>query len=40
MVALLAEESQVLLMQPTGMDDLTKEWWNMRRMEIMERWRN
>ena len=39
MVALLAEENRVMMMKPTDMDDLTKEWWKIRRMRVMERWR-
>jgi hypothetical protein len=35
-VDIIAEENRVMMLDPTTMDPLTKLWWAMRRVEIME----
>jgi hypothetical protein len=37
MAELIAEENKVMMMNPGNMDELTKEWWNLSRMEILAR---
>jgi hypothetical protein len=36
-VELLAEENRTMMMDPSTMDAYTREWWDMRRMEIIAR---
>jgi uncharacterized membrane protein YgcG len=34
---LIAEENKTMMMDPSLMDEFTKEWWNLARMEILQR---
>jgi hypothetical protein len=31
---LIAEENKIMMMNPNGMDEFTREWWELVRMEI------
>jgi hypothetical protein len=37
MMELIADENKTMIMDPSTMDVFTREWWDMRREEIMER---
>jgi hypothetical protein len=37
MMELIADENRTMMMDPSTMDAFTREWWDMRREEIMER---
>jgi hypothetical protein len=37
MMDLIANENKTMMMDPSTMDAFTREWWDMRREEIMER---
>jgi hypothetical protein len=37
MAELIAQENKVMMMDPSTMDALTKEWWDLSRMEILAR---
>jgi hypothetical protein len=37
MMELIADENRMMMMDPSTMDAFTREWWDMRREEIMER---
>jgi hypothetical protein len=37
MMELVADENRTMMMDPSTMDAFTREWWDMRREEIMER---
>jgi hypothetical protein len=34
---LIAEENKTMMMDPSTMDEFTKEWWNLAWMEILQR---
>jgi hypothetical protein len=34
---LIAEENTIMMMDSSKMDEFTKEWWNLSRMEILQR---
>jgi hypothetical protein len=36
-VELIAEENKIMMMDSSKMDEFTKEWWNLSRMEILQR---
>jgi hypothetical protein len=36
MAELIAEENKTVMMDPSLMDEFTKEWWNLTRMEILQ----
>jgi hypothetical protein len=33
----ITEENKTMMMDPSLMDDFTKEWWNLTRMQILQR---
>jgi hypothetical protein len=33
---LIAEENMIMMMNPNGMDEFTREWWELTRMEILQ----
>jgi hypothetical protein len=37
MAELIAEENKIMMMDLSKMDEFTKEWWNLSRMEILQR---
>jgi uncharacterized membrane protein len=39
MAELIAEKNKIMTMDLSKMDEFTKEWWNLSRMEILQRMR-
>jgi hypothetical protein len=36
MAELITEENKIMMMDSSNMDEFTKEWWNLSRMEILQ----